>query len=130
MAQIVEVKVPDIGDFKDVPIIELLVKVPATRSRPRTRSITLESDKATMDIACPVSPASVTEFKVKVGDKVAEGTWSWPWKTSADGATTAPSPQCGGGARCGATPVQAIAPIAPVAQLRVLAPTFAQATPS
>ena len=71
MAQIVEVKVPDIGDFKDVPIIELLVKVGDT-VKAEDSLMTLESDKATMDIPSPVSGV-VTELKVKVGDKVAEG---------------------------------------------------------
>jgi len=69
---IVEVKVPDIGDFKDVPIIELLVKVGDT-VRAEDSLITLESDKATMDVPSPVSGV-VTELKVRVGDKVAEGT--------------------------------------------------------
>jgi pyruvate dehydrogenase E2 component (dihydrolipoamide acetyltransferase) len=72
MTQIVEVKVPDIGDFKDVPIIELLVKVGDT-VKAEDSLITLESDKATMDVPSPVSGV-VTELKVKVGDKVAEGT--------------------------------------------------------
>ena len=69
---IVEVKVPDIGDFKDVPIIEILVKVGDT-VKAEDSLITLESDKATMDVPSPVSGV-VTELKVKVGDKVAEGT--------------------------------------------------------
>jgi pyruvate dehydrogenase E2 component (dihydrolipoamide acetyltransferase) len=71
MAQIVEVKVPDIGDFKDVPIIELLVKV-GDEVKAEDSLMTLESDKATMDVPSPVSGV-VTELKVKVGDKVAEG---------------------------------------------------------
>jgi pyruvate dehydrogenase E2 component (dihydrolipoamide acetyltransferase) len=70
-AAVVEVKVPDIGDFKDVPIIELLVKVGDT-VKAEDSLMTLESDKATMDIPSPVSGV-VTELKVKVGDKVAEG---------------------------------------------------------
>ncbi len=71
MANIVEVKVPDIGDFKDVPIIELLVKV-GDEVKAEDSLMTLESDKATMDVPSPVSGV-VTELKVKVGDKVAEG---------------------------------------------------------
>ena len=71
MANIVEVKVPDIGDFKDVPIIELLVKVGDT-VKAEDSLMTLESDKATMDIPSPVSGV-VSELKVQVGDKVAEG---------------------------------------------------------
>ena len=50
----IEVKVPDIGDFKDVPVIEVQVK-PATPSRPRIRCVTLESDKATMDVPAPAA---------------------------------------------------------------------------
>jgi pyruvate dehydrogenase E2 component (dihydrolipoamide acetyltransferase) len=72
MSNIVEVKVPDIGDFKDVPVIELLVKVGDT-IRAEDSLVTLESDKATMDVPSPVSGV-VTELKLKVGDKVAEGT--------------------------------------------------------
>jgi dihydrolipoamide dehydrogenase len=71
MSQIVEVKVPDIGDFKDVEVIEVLVK-PATRSRPEQSLITVESDKASMEI--PSSAAGVVkEMKVKLGDKVSQG---------------------------------------------------------
>ncbi|MDP1734333.1 MAG: dihydrolipoyl dehydrogenase [Sulfuritalea sp.] len=72
MIDSVEVKVPDIGDFKDVPIIEVLVKV-GDMVKAEDSLITLESDKATMDVPSPVSGV-VTELKVKVGDKVAEGT--------------------------------------------------------
>ena len=71
MSDSVEVKVPDIGDFKDVPVIEVLVKVGDT-VQAEDSLITLESDKATMDVPSPVSGA-VTELMVKVGDKVAEG---------------------------------------------------------
>ncbi len=72
MSDSVEVKVPDIGDFKDVPVIEVLVKVGDT-VQAEDSLITLESDKATMDVPSPVSGV-VTELRVKVGDKVAEGT--------------------------------------------------------
>ncbi|MCF8179541.1 MAG: dihydrolipoyl dehydrogenase, partial [Sulfuritalea sp.] len=72
MSDIVEVKVPDIGDFKDVPVIEVLIKVGDTVTA-EDSLITLESDKATMDVPSPVSGV-VTGIKVKVGDKVAEGT--------------------------------------------------------
>jgi pyruvate/2-oxoglutarate dehydrogenase complex dihydrolipoamide acyltransferase (E2) component len=76
MSDIVEVKVPDIGDFKDVPVIEVLVKAGDT-VKAEDSLITLESDKATMDVPSPVSGV-VTELKIKVGDKVAEGRW-WHW---------------------------------------------------
>ena len=69
---IVEVKVPDIGDFKDVPVIELLVKV-GDEVKVEDSLVTLESDKATLDVPSPVAGV-VTELKIKVGDKVSEGT--------------------------------------------------------
>src|SRR5438445_190478 len=72
MANRIDVKVPDIGDFKDVPIIEVLVR-PGDRVKTEDPLITLESDKASMDVPSPVDGV-VTELKVKVGDKVAEGT--------------------------------------------------------
>ncbi len=72
MSQIVEVKVPDIGDFKGIPIIEIVVKV-GDEVKAEDTLITLESDKATMDVPSPVAGV-VTELKVKVGDPVSEGT--------------------------------------------------------
>jgi pyruvate dehydrogenase E2 component (dihydrolipoamide acetyltransferase) len=67
----IEVKVPDIGDFKDVPVIEVLVK-PGDAVKPEDALVTLESDKATMDVPSP-SAGTVKEIKVKLGDKVSEG---------------------------------------------------------
>ncbi len=67
----IEVKVPDIGDFKDIDVIEVLVK-PGDRVAKEASLITLESDKATMEI--PSSDAGlVKELRVKVGDKVSQG---------------------------------------------------------
>src|SRR6202051_206098 len=71
MAQTVEVKVPDIGDFKDVPVIEVLVKAGDT-VKAEDSLVTLESEKATMDVPSP-SAGVIKEVKVKVGDKVSEG---------------------------------------------------------
>ena len=69
---LIEVKVPDIGDFKDVEVIELLVKAGDTIKVDQSL-ITVESDKASMEI--PASHAGVIkELKVKIGDKVSEGT--------------------------------------------------------
>src|SRR5438477_5931740 len=71
MANLVEVKVPDIGDFKDVAVIELLVK-PGEVIAVDTALIMVESDKASMEI--PSSHAgTVKDLKVKLGDKVSEG---------------------------------------------------------
>ena len=71
MSQIIEVKVPDIGSFKDVPIIEVLVKA-GDAVKAEDALLTLESDKATIDIPSPTDGV-VKELKVKVGDKVSEG---------------------------------------------------------
>ena len=67
----IEVKVPDIGDFKDVPVIEVLVKA-GDQVKAEDALITLESDKATMDVPAPAA-GTIRELKVKVGDKVSEG---------------------------------------------------------
>lgn len=72
MSQAIEVKVPDIGDYTDIPVIEVLVKAGDTVEKEQSL-VTLESDKATMDV--PSSAAGVVkEVKVKVGDNVSEGT--------------------------------------------------------
>src|SRR5207237_9029004 len=70
MAQI-EIKVPDIGDFKDVPVIELLVK-PGDTIGKEDPLVTLESDKATMEVPS-THAGTVKEVRVKVGDKVSQG---------------------------------------------------------
>jgi len=67
----IEVKVPDIGDFKDVEIIEVLVK-PGERVEKEASLITLESDKATIEIPSPQAGV-VKELRVKLGDKVSQG---------------------------------------------------------
>ena len=72
MSNPVEVKVPDIGDFKNIPIIEILVK-PGDRVQPEDPLIALESDKATMEVPSPAAGV-VKEIRVKVGDKVSQGT--------------------------------------------------------
>jgi dihydrolipoamide dehydrogenase len=71
MPDLIEVKVPDIGDFKDVPIIEVLVR-PGDRVKTEDALITLESDKASMDVPSPLDGV-VKEIKVQVGEKVSEG---------------------------------------------------------
>jgi pyruvate dehydrogenase E2 component (dihydrolipoamide acetyltransferase) len=71
MGAVAEVKVPDIGDFKDIPIIEIMVKV-GDSVKPEDPLVSLESDKATMEVPAP-SAGTVKELKVKLGDKVSEG---------------------------------------------------------
>src|SRR6187455_37870 len=68
---LIEVRVPDIGDFKDVAVIELLVK-PGDTVKPEQSLVTVESDKASMEIPSS-SGGVVKELKVKLGDKVSEG---------------------------------------------------------
>jgi pyruvate dehydrogenase E2 component (dihydrolipoamide acetyltransferase) len=71
LGAIKDVVVPDIGDFKDVPVIEVLVK-PGDSVKADDSLVTLESDKATMEVPAPFSGV-VKDMKVKVGDKVSEG---------------------------------------------------------
>ena len=71
MTELSEVRVPDIGDFSDVPVIEVLVEV-GDRIRPEDPLVTLESDKATMDVPAPTAGV-VRELAVAVGDNVSEG---------------------------------------------------------
>ncbi len=71
MTERVQIKVPDIGDFHDVEVIEILVK-PGDAVRPEQSLITLESDKASMEIPSPMA-GIVRELRVKLGDKVSEG---------------------------------------------------------
>ena len=86
-----EVRVPDIGDFADVPIIEVLV-APGDTVAPEDPLITLESDKATMDIPAPAA-GTVAELAVKVGDTVSEGSLVLTLEpVSGDGAGPAEAP--------------------------------------
>ena len=66
-----EIRLPDIGDFKDVPIIEIQIEPGQSIAKEETL-LTLESDKATMDVPAP-EDGVIGEVKVKVGDKVSEG---------------------------------------------------------
>jgi dihydrolipoamide dehydrogenase len=84
VSEAVEVRVPDIGDFADVPIIEVLVE-PGAEVAVEDPLITLESDKATMDVPSPVAGV-VQELAVQVGDKVSEGSLILVVQPSADGA--------------------------------------------
>jgi pyruvate dehydrogenase E2 component (dihydrolipoamide acetyltransferase) len=83
----IEVKVPDIGDFKDVPVIEILVKA-GDSIKAEDPLIVLESDKATMEVPSPASGV-VGELLLKIGDKVGEGS---PILTlAAEGVAAAPA---------------------------------------
>ncbi len=87
MAERVQVKVPDIGDFHDVQVIEILVK-PGQRIKAEQSLITLESDKASMEIPSPLAGV-VREMRVKLGDKVSEGSPILDLEAAAAGAATA-----------------------------------------
>jgi dihydrolipoamide dehydrogenase len=90
MNDTVEIKVPDIGDFKDIDVIEVLVK-PGDAVEKESSLITVESDKATMEIPSPAAGV-VKELKLKVGDKVSEGTLIMLLETS-EPAAAATAPQ-------------------------------------
>lgn len=102
---LVEIKVPDIGDFKEVEVIELLVK-PGDSVKADQSLITVESDKASMEIPCSQAGV-VKELKVKLGDKVAEGSLLLLLEPSADAAFAAPA--------AAPAAAQAPAPAAPAA---------------
>jgi len=88
-----EIKVPDIGDFKDVPVIEIHVK-PGDTVKADDSLVTLESDKATMDVPSPAA-GTVKEVKVALGDKVSEGSLIVVLEASGDAtpvAIPAPAP--------------------------------------
>lgn len=92
--KLTEIRVPDIGNYKDVPIIEVLVK-PGDRVQPEDPLVTLESDKASMEIPSPLA-GTVKELRVKVGDRVSEGSLLLLLETEPAEATqttpSAPSP--------------------------------------
>ncbi|MBL8307310.1 MAG: dihydrolipoyllysine-residue acetyltransferase [Rubrivivax sp.] len=116
---LVEVKVPDIGDFKDVEVIELMVK-PGDKVVVDQSLLTVESDKASMEI--PSSHAGVVkEMKVKLGDKVGEGTLVLVLEAegaaapaAAAGAAPAPAPAAAAPAAAPAAPAAAPAAGGPV----------------
>ena len=107
MSQLLEIKVPDIGDYQDVPVIEVHIK-PGDRVEKEQSLITLESDKATMDV--PSSHAGIVkEVKVKVGDSISEGGLVLllePSDASASAASSAPVPPTPAPQAAPATPVQ------------------------
>jgi dihydrolipoamide dehydrogenase len=111
----IEVKVPDIGEFTDVPVIEVLVK-PGDTVKAEDSLVTLESDKATMDVPAPAA-GMVKSLAIKVGDKVSEGAMLLTLETASDApsqatAATGSAPQTTA-ARPAPTP--AAAPATPAA---------------
>jgi len=127
---LMEVKVPDIGDFKDVAIIELLVK-PGEVIAVDTALIVVESDKASMEI--PSSQAgTVKELKVKLGDKVSEGSVILVVEAAGAGAAApakAPAPAAGAAAPASA-PKSATSAAAPAPAASSTPAPAASATPA
>jgi pyruvate dehydrogenase E2 component (dihydrolipoamide acetyltransferase) len=105
-----EVKVPAVGDFKDIPIIEVHVK-PGDSVAPEDPLVTLESEKATMDVPSPAA-GTVKELKVKLGDRVSEGSVVLTLDAT-EGAPAKP-PAGGNGAERGADGAQRAAEAAPL----------------
>jgi len=101
LSQLLEVTVPDIGDFHGIPVIEVLVKVGDTLAK-EDPIVSLESDKATMEVPSPAA-GTVKEVKVKVGDKMSMGVLLITLETAADAADAKPA---------AAAPAAAIAPAA------------------
>ena len=114
----IDVKVPDIGDFTDVPVIEVLVK-PGDTVKVDDSLVTLESDKATMDVPAPVA-GTVKSIAIKVGDKVSEG--ALVLVIDAAGGTAA--------APAKAAPAKAAPAAAPAAATPRPAPAAASAAPA
>ena len=109
MAGSIEVKVPDIGDLKEVGVIEVLV-APGDRVEKEGSLITVESDKATMEIPSPVAGV-VKELKIKVGDKVAKGSLILILDEAAGTAPVAPAQSAA--AAVSMTPAPAVAAVEP-----------------
>ena len=121
----VEVKVPDIGDFKEVEVIELLVK-PGDTVQAEQSLITVESDKASMEIPSSASGV-VKELKVKLGDKVAEGSLVLLLEVSE--AASAPAPAPAATAAPASAPAPSTSAAAPAAASSTVAPV-ASAVPA
>ena len=123
MAEIKNVVVPDIGSFKDVEIIEVAVQAGDSVQAEQTL-ITLETDKATMDVPAPFA-GKVTELKIKVGDKVSEGDLIALMEAS--GAVSAPAAITAAPAPSAPAPAPVAAPVAAPAAVATPAPAVTTA---
>jgi len=119
----IEVKIPDIGGFKDVPVIEVLVK-PGDSVKKEDALVTLESDKATFDVPAPQAGV-IKELRIKAGDKVSQGSLILMLEAS-ESAAAAPAAQAPAAAPAAkapaeskpATPLPGSAPVTPYAGLK------------
>ena len=122
MPNIMEVKIPDIGDFEEVAVIEVMVK-PGDTIKPEDPLITLESDKATMDVPSPAA-GKVKDVRLKVGDKIKQGSLILLLETAeaapAPAAPAKPAPKVVAPAAAPAAPPRAVP--APVTQAQVPEP--------
>jgi len=120
----IEVKVPDIGDFRDIPVIEIFVKA-GDPVKAEDSLISLESDKATMDVPAPASGV-VRDLQLRLGDKVSEGTLILTLDTAADAKPAAAAPAAASSPQEPATGpgVAAAAPAPPAAPAPVPAPAM------
>jgi pyruvate dehydrogenase E2 component (dihydrolipoamide acetyltransferase) len=110
VGKIEQVLVPDIGDFKDVPVIDVLVK-PGDSVKPEDPLIVLESDKATIEVPSPFA-GTIGEISIKVGDKVSQGTPILRVEAAVeDNPATAPAPASAPAS--GVQPAPSPAPAAP-----------------
>ena len=116
MSQILEVAVPDIGDFKNVPVIEILAAIGASVKADEAL-VVLESDKATIDVPSPASGV-VKELRVKMGDKLSQGSVLLLLETAEVGAPASPVP---------VVALSAPAPVAAHASVAARAPVVAVA---
>ena len=114
---VIEVQVPDIGDFKDVGVIELLVK-PGDTVAAEQSLLTVESDKASMEIPSP-GAGVVKELRVKVGDVVNQGSVIMTMETAG---VAAPAPSAPSPAPAAAVPAPAPAPATAAAAATPAAP--------
>jgi pyruvate dehydrogenase E2 component (dihydrolipoamide acetyltransferase) len=121
----VDVKVPDIGDYKDIPVIEIGVKVGDTVEKEQSL-VTLESDKATMDVPSPAA-GTVKELKVKLGDTVSEGTLIVVLEAAGGAAAPAPAPQPAAAPAPAPAPAAAAAPAPAPSAAPASAPAVAPA---
>jgi pyruvate dehydrogenase E2 component (dihydrolipoamide acetyltransferase) len=90
VSETIDVRVPDIGDFKDVPVVEVLVKAGQAVAK-EAPLVVLESEKASMEVPSTVA-GTVQDVKVKVGDRVSQGAVLLTLSGGPDGAPVAPSP--------------------------------------
>ena len=133
MSQTIEVKVPDIGDFHDIPVIEVYVKA-GDSVKADDPLVSLESDKATMEVPAPAAGV-VKEIRIKLGDKLSEGNVVLLLEVdgaaaAAPAASTTPAPAPAAQAQP-AAPATPVAPAAPATPAPVAAATpLAAATPA